>query len=284
MLKIGCHLSVSKGYADMGNIAVEIEANTFQFFSRNPRGTSAKRPSKIDADNLRSIAKRNNFAKLLVHAPYTLNACSANAKTRELAYEMIFDDISTLEEYLPNNLYVFHPGSHVGQGTDIGIEFVVRLLNSVLMENQTTMILLETMVGKGSELCGSFEEIKMIIDKVQLRNKVGVCLDTCHLFSAGYDIVNNLDGVLKKFDNLIGLEKIFAVHLNDSLTEFSSKKDRHERIGKGSIGINAIIRIVNHPELRDVPFFLETPNDVSGYAEEIKLIKSVYKEGNSACM
>ena len=277
MLNIGCHLSTTKGFENMGKEALRIGANTFQFFTRNPRGGKAKDIDEKDIERLLEIVKKNNFAKLLAHAPYTLNPCSADEKTRNFAKEMMEDDLRRME-YLPNNLYNFHPGSHVKQGVEVGINYIVELLNSVIKPEQTTKILLETMAGKGTEIGRTFEEIAEIIDKVQLKDHIGVCLDTCHVYDAGYDIVNDLDGVLEEFDKIIGLEKLCAVHLNDSKNPFNSHKDRHETIGEGTIGLEAITRIINHPKLRHLPFYLETPNELEGHAKEIELLKSKYTD------
>lgn len=275
MLNIGCHLSSSKGFKHMGKEALSIDANTFQFFSRNPRGSKAKAVDKADADALNEILKNNNFAPILAHAPYTLNACSSDEGLREFARNTMASDLEIME-YIPNNLYNFHPGSHVGQGVDTAIDFISNMLNSILKEEYNTTILLETMSGKGSEVGSTFEEIKRIIDNVELNHKLGVCLDTCHIYSAGYNIVEDLDGVLEKFDKIIGLDRLKAVHLNDSMTPFDSHKDRHEKIGKGSIGLDAIIRFINHPKLSHLPYYLETPNELNGYAEEIKLLRNNY--------
>lgn len=277
MLNIGCHLSTTKGFENMGKEILEAGGNTFQFFTRNPRGGKAKDIDEKDIERLLEIAKKNNFAKLLAHAPYTLNPCSADEKTRNFAKEMMEDDLRRME-YLPNNLYNFHPGSHVKQGVEVGINYIVELLNSVIKPEQTTKILLETMAGKGTEIGRTFEEIAEIIDKVQLKDHIGVCLDTCHVYDAGYDIVNDLDGVLEEFDKIIGLEKLCAVHLNDSKNPFNSHKDRHETIGEGTIGLEAITRIINHPKLRHLPFYLETPNELEGHAKEIELLKSKYAD------
>lgn len=278
MLNIGCHLSTTKGFANMGREAVSIGANTFQFFTRNPRGGKAKAIVQSDIDELLRIAKGNGFAKILAHAPYTLNACSSSEDTRNFAKAMMKDDLERME-YIPNSLYNFHPGSHVKQGADVGIDFIVEMLNEVMTEDQTTTILLETMAGKGTEVGRSFEEIAQIISKVNLNDKMGVCLDTCHIYDAGYDIVDNLDGVLEEFDRVIGLDRLKAIHLNDSKNPYKSHKDRHEKIGEGFIGLDAITRIINHPKLKGIPFFLETPqDDLDGYAKEIELLKSVYNE------
>ncbi len=276
MLNIGCHLSTTKGFENMGKEAVSIGANTFQFFTRNPRGGKAKAIEQKDIDGLLKIAKENNFATILAHAPYTLNGCSSSEETRNFAIEMMADDLVRME-YLPNSLYNFHPGSHVKQGVEVGINYIVEMLNKVLKPEQTTTVLLETMAGKGTEVGRTFEEIAEIISKVDLKDHLGVCLDTCHIYDAGYDIVNDLDGVLEEFDRVIGLNRLKAIHLNDSKNPFKSHKDRHETIGEGYIGIEAIARIINHPKLRDLPFFLETPNELDGHAEEIKLLKELYK-------
>lgn len=277
MLNIGCHLSTSKGYEAMGKDALTIGANTFQFFTRNPRGSKAKEIDVKDMDALLKLASENKFAKLLGHAPYTLNACSADERTREFALEVMEDDLKRME-YLPNNFYNFHPGSHVKQGVDVGIKLIIDTLNIILKENQTTIVLLETMAGKGTEIGSKFEELKEILDGVELKDKIGVCLDTCHVYDAGYDIVNDLDGVLKEFDKIIGLDKLYAIHLNDSKNPFSSKKDRHETIGEGTIGLEAILKIINHPKLYKLPFFLETPNELDGHAKEIKILREGYKD------
>lgn len=277
MLNIGCHLSTTKGFMNMGKEAVHIGANTFQFFTRNPRGGKAKKIDEEDILKLLQIMKENKFSKILAHAPYTLNGCSADIETRRFAIEMMADDLARME-YLPNNLYNFHPGSHVKQGVETGIKYIVEMLNNVLKPEQTTTVLLETMAGKGTEVGRSFEEIAEIINLVELKEHMGVCLDTCHIYDAGYDIVNNLDEVLNKFDDIIGLNRLHAIHLNDSKNPFKSHKDRHEKIGEGSLGIETITKIINHPKLRHLPFFLETPNDLEGYAKEIHTLKSFYIE------
>ena len=276
MFIIGCHLSSSSGYLAMGKEAVRIGANDFQFFTRNPRGGAAK---PLDLDDIRSFEeyrKENGIISVLAHAPYTMNACSKDAGLREFAKNTMADDISRLEN-IEGALYNFHPGSHVGQGEDVGIQYIADMLNSVLYPEQKTTILLETMAGKGSEIGRSFDEIRAIIDKVQLKEKLGVCLDTCHVFDGGYDIVNDLDGVLKKFDEIIGIHRLKAIHLNDSMNYLGCHKDRHAKIGEGGIGLESITQIINHPLLRDLPFFLETPNDIDGYKREIDLLKSLYK-------
>ena len=276
MLNIGCHLSSSKGFYNMGIESLSIDANTFQFFTRNPRGGSAKEIDPQDAKKLNDLMAGKGFAKILAHAPYTLNACGEKAYVREFAYNTMLDDLKRME-YVPNNLYNFHPGSHVGQGIEVGIDLISGLLNSILWKEQTTTVLLETMAGKGSEVGGKFEELREIIDRIELKDKMGVCLDTCHVYDAGYDVVNDLDGVLTQFDKIIGLDRLKAIHINDSKNPFASHKDRHEKIGEGSIGTEAFARIIKHPALRDLPFFLETPNELDGYAREIALLKSLYK-------
>lgn len=273
---IGCHLSVSKGFYAMGKQALEIGANTFQFFTRNPRGGKAKEIDKEDIDRLLDLMKENRFGKILAHAPYTLNPCSKDEKTREFALNTMADDLQRME-YLPGNLYNFHPGSHVGQGTETGIELISNQLNKVLYKDMSTTVLLETMAGKGSEVGSKFQELKQIIDNTELNEKLGVCLDTCHIFDGGYDIVNNLDGVLEEFDKTVGIKRLKAIHLNDSMNYLGCHKDRHQKIGQGGIGIEAFEKIINHPYLRNLPFFLETPNELDGYAEEIRLLKSLYK-------
>lgn len=275
MLHIGCHLSSSKGFYNMGKDALKINADTFQFFTRNPRGSKAKDIDPADVQKLLDLLKENNFVTLLAHAPYTLNACSANESTREFAVQTIADDLLRME-YIPNSMYNFHPGSHTGQGAETGIEQIAEMLNFVLKPEQTTTVLLETMAGKGTEVGRSFEEIRSIIDRVKLNDKLGVCMDTCHVYDAGYDIVNDLDGVLEEFDKIIGLERLKAIHLNDSKNPFESHKDRHEKIGEGSIGLEAITRIINHPKLKHLPFYLETPNELPGYAKEIDILRSAY--------
>jgi len=272
MLNIGCHLSTSKGFKHMGMDALSIGANTFQFFTRNPRGGKAKAIDPKDVVDLLEIVDNNHFAPLLAHASYTLNACSADAHLRKFATETMADDLVRME-YLPGNLYNFHPGSHVGQGSEAGIEMIAEMLNKILKPEQTTTVLLETMAGKGSEVGRTFEELRSILDKVELTDKMGICLDTCHVFDGGYDLVNDLDAVLKHFDQLIGLHRLKAIHLNDSLNAQGSHKDRHAGIGKGNIGLEAIVRIINHPSLHNLPFLLETPNELPGYAEEIKLLR-----------
>lgn len=276
MLNIGCHLSASKGYTHMAKEAISIGGNTFQFFTRNPRGGKAKEVDPKDVESFLNISKENCFAKILAHAPYTINVCSADEGIRKFGKDTMKDDLEKLE-FVPGNMYNFHPGSHVGQGTDEGIRLIIEALNEILWKEQSTTVLLETMAGKGSEVGRSFEELKRIIDGVELKEKLGVCLDTCHVYDAGYDIVNNLDKVLDEFDKVIGLDRLKAIHINDSKNPFESHKDRHEKIGEGSIGIEAFKRIINHPKLRDLPFYLETPNELDGYEKEIALLKSLYE-------
>ena len=276
MLNIGCHLSSSKGFYHMGEESLSIDANTFQFFTRNPRGGSAKDIDPQDAQKLNELMKEKKFAKILAHAPYTLNACAKVESIREFAHNTMLDDLKRME-FVPGNMYNFHPGSHVEQGVETGIKLISDQLNAILWEDMHTTVLLETMAGKGSEVGSRFEELREIIDRVELKDKMGVCLDNCHVYDAGYDIVGDLDGVLTQFDKIIGLERLQAIHINDSKNPFKSHKDRHEKIGEGSIGTEAFERIINHSELRNLPFFLETPNDLEGYAAEIKLLKSLYK-------
>lgn len=276
MLHIGCHLSVAGGYRKMGEDALSIGADTFQFFTRNPRGGNVKTPNPSDAAALREMLQRRSFAPLIAHAAYTLNPCSAKPDIRDFALRCMTDDLQRLDDLLPGSLYNFHPGSHVGQGTERGIELIAECLNAVLPGVRRTTVLLEAMSGKGSEVGGRFEELAEIISRSVCPEKMGVCLDTCHVYSAGYDIVSDLDGVLDEFDRVIGLDRLKAVHLNDSMTPFASRKDRHECIGKGSIGIDAFARIVTHPRLKDLPFCLETPcENLAGYAAEIRLLRSL---------
>ena len=276
MLNIGCHLSTSKGFEAMGKDAISIDANTFQFFTRNPRGSKAKEIDNNDVRALLNLMHENKFAKVLGHAPYTLNPCSADEKTREFALDVMQDDLRRME-YLPDNLYNFHPGSHVKQGVDAGIEMIANILDKILYRGLKTKVLLETMSGKGTEVGSKFEELREIIDRVKLDDKLGVCLDTCHVYDAGYDIVNDLDGVLGEFDRIIGLDRLHAIHLNDSKNPFNSHKDRHETIGEGTIGKEAIFRIINHPKLKHLPFFLETPNELEGHGREVKMLREAYK-------
>lgn len=276
MLHIGCHLSATKGYQAMGKDALRIHADTFQFFTRNPRGGKAKDINEADIAAFLQFARQHNFTTILAHAPYTMNPCSADAGVRGFSREMLQDDLRRME-YLPGNLYNFHPGSHVGQGVDTGIAFITEQLNAVLSPDLHTTVLLETMAGKGSEIGGRFEELRRIIDGVTCKDKLGVCLDTCHVFDAGYDIVNDLDGVLDAFDAIIGLDRLKAIHLNDSLNPMGSHKDRHAKIGEGYIGLDAITRIINHPKLQHLIFILETPHDdLTGYGAEIQLLRSLH--------
>ena len=277
MLNIGCHLSVSKGFKNMGDEALSINANTFQFFTRNPRGGKAKDLDEKDIQAFLELAKENKFAKLLAHAPYTLNACAADESKREFAIQTFADDLERLE-MVTGNLYNFHPGSHVKQGVEVGIQYIADMINQTLKPEHTTTVLLETMAGKGTEIGRSFEELRAIIDKVELGDKIGICMDTCHVFDAGYDIVNDLDGVLEEFDRVLDLDRLKAIHLNDSKNPFKSHKDRHEKIGEGFLGLDAITNIINHPKLKHLPFFLETPNELDGYAKEIELLRSRYEE------
>ncbi|WP_320990506.1 deoxyribonuclease IV [Hungatella sp.] len=272
MLTIGCHLSSSKGYLAMGKEAVKIDANTFQFFTRNPRGTKAKAIDENDVERFLAFAKENGIERILAHAPYTLNACSADEHLRELARDTMADDLRRME-YTPGNCYNFHPGSHVGQGAEVGIAFIVDMLNQILKPEQRTTVLLETMSGKGSEVGREFEELREILDRVECKERMGVCLDTCHVWDGGYDIVNDLEGVIGKFDRIIGLEKLKAIHLNDSLNPLGAHKDRHAKIGEGCIGEEALKRVVTHPALKDLPFYLETPNELPGYAREIAVMR-----------
>ena len=276
MLKIGCHLSSAGGFTAMGKTAVSIGANVFQFFTRNPRGGAAKAIDPADVESYHALAREAGLSTILAHAPYTINCCAAKEDTRRFALETMVDDMKRME-YVPGNLYNFHPGSHVGQGMDRGVEMIAEVLNQILTPEQHTAVLLETMAGKGTEVGSRFEELAAILDKVELSDKMGVCLDTCHVYDAGYDIVNDLDGVLEAFDRIIGLDRLRAIHVNDSKNPFSSHKDRHEKIGQGSLGIDAFERIFNHPKLRDLPFYLETPNELPGYAAEIEMLKALYR-------
>lgn len=277
MLRIGCHLSSAKGYLAMGREAKKIDAGTFQFFTRNPRGGNAK---EIDPEDVRAFlefSRQEDIVPLLAHAPYTLNGCSADENIRVFARNTMEDDLRRME-FTPGNLYNFHPGSHVKQGVETGIEYIAGMLNAILKPEQTTTVLLETMAGKGSEVGRSFEELREILDRVALSEKMGVCLDTCHVWDGGYDIVNHLDEVLTEFDRMIGLSRLKAIHLNDSQNPLGAHKDRHARIGEGQIGLEALVRVINHPALKRLPFYLETPNDLDGYAREIALLKSRYQD------
>lgn len=272
MLHIGCHLSSSDGFYAMGETALSIGADTFQFFTRNPRGGAAKPFDAADAAKLVKLLEEHRFAPILAHAPYTLNACSADEGLRQYAEDVMADDLVRMDHF-PNAMYNFHPGSHVKQGPEIGIEFISQMLNRILKPTQSTTVLLETMAGKGSEVGRTFEEIRAILDRVELSDKMGVCLDTCHVFDGGYDIVNHLDDVLAEFDRVVGLDKLKAIHLNDSKNPMGSHKDRHEVIGGGFIGLEALVNVVNHPSLKHLPFYLETPNELPGYAAEIALMR-----------
>ena len=278
MFYIGCHLSCSKGFTAMERDAERIGATTFQFFTRNPRGSSVK---ALDLEDIRDFLKRKEekgLGTLVAHAPYTLNACSADEKVREFARNTMADDLERLE-HTPGNVYNFHPGSHVKQGTETGIRLIAETLNAILKPEQSTIVLLETMAGKGSEVGSRFEELREILDRVELSEKMGVCLDTCHVWDGGYDIAGDLDGVLTEFDRIVGLSRLKAVHLNDSMNPLGARKDRHARIGEGHIGLDALVRVVNHPALRELPFCLETPNDLEGYKREIGLLRSLRTEG-----
>lgn len=277
MLKIGCHLSSSKGFWAMGKEAVNIGANTFQFFTRNPRGGSAKALDLDDIANYLSFAEENDIGNILAHAPYTLNACAKDEGLRKFAFQTMQDDLRRLE-HLPGTMYNFHPGSHVGQGAEEGIELIAEHLNHLFEEEFSTIVLLETMAGKGSEVGRSFEELRTIMDKVDKREKLGICLDTCHVFDGGYDVVNDLDGVLHEFDSVIGLDKLKAIHLNDSLNTLGCHKDRHAKIGEGGIGLAAMEKIINDERLKTLPFYLETPNELPGYQKEIALLKELYRD------
>lgn len=276
MLKIGCHLSSAKGFLAMGREAVKIGANTFQFFTRNPRGARAKPLDLADVAAYRAFAEGQGFFPILAHAPYTLNACAADEGLRTFARETMLDDLQRLE-HIPGSLYNFHPGSHVKQGAEAGIELIAAHLNKILWPDQSTTVLLETMAGKGSEVGRTFEELRAILDRVKQADKLGVCLDTCHVFDGGYDIAQNLDGVLEQFDKIIGLNRLRAIHLNDSMNPLGSHKDRHQKLGEGEIGLKALEQVINHPALCRLPFYLETPNDLEGYGREIAQMKSLYR-------
>lgn len=277
MLTIGCHLSASEGFLAMGKTALSIGANTFQFFTRNPRGSKAKAIDPDDAAAFLALAQANGFGRLVAHAPYTINPCSKTERTREFARMTLADDLKRME-YLPGNYYNFHPGSHTEQGMEVGISQIAETLNAILKPEQHTTVLLETMSGKGSEVGGRFEELREILDHVALNTQMGVCMDTCHISDAGYDIAGDIDGVLTEFDRVIGLERLKAVHINDSMNPLGAHKDRHARIGEGYLGEAAFGRIINHPALRDLPFILETPNDLAGYAREIGRLKELRAE------
>lgn len=272
MLKIGSHISSAKGFEAMGKTAVRLNATAFAFFTRNPRGGKAKAIDEEDVKRFQKIREQQRIEAVVAHAPYTMNACAARSDLREFAENIMRDDLQRME-YLPGNFYNFHPGSHVGQGIEEGVCLIAECLNRVLTGEQSTTVLLETMAGKGSEVGGRFEELRMILDRIERKDKMGICLDTCHVWDGGYDIVNNLDGVLEEFDRIIGLEKLKAIHLNDSLNDLGSHKDRHARIGEGKIGLPAFERIVRHPRLQGLPFILETPNDEEGWAKEIEMLR-----------
>lgn len=275
MLYIGCHLSASKGFLAMGKQAHAIGANTFQFFTRNPRGGAAKAIDEADVKAYLEFAKEHNFGKIVAHAPYTLNACGKEERVRAFALETFKDDLLRME-YVPHNYYNFHPGSHVGQGVETGIELIADVLNQVLFPEMTTTVLLETMAGKGSEIGKNFEELKAIIDRVELKDKLGVCLDTCHISDGGYDIINQPEAVLQEFDRVIGIDRLKAIHLNDSMNPMGAHKDRHAKIGEGHIGFDALMKFIKMPQLEGLPINLETPNEIDGYAEEIRMIKEAY--------
>jgi len=273
---IGCHLSCAAGFKAMGEDALSIGANVFQFFTRNPRGGAAKPFDKQDAAALVDLMRENKFGPALAHAPYTLNPCAADPGLRDYARDVMKDDLWRMDHF-PGAMYNFHPGSHVKQGAERGIELIAEHLNAILRPDLRTLVLLETMAGKGSEVGRTFEELRAIIDRVELSDKVGICLDTCHVHDGGYDIVNRLDWVLEQFDKVIGLKRLHAIHLNDSKNPLASHKDRHEVIGAGFIGLEALVRVVSHPALRDLPFYLETPNELPGYAAEIDLMRKKRK-------
>lgn len=273
---IGSHLSSANGFLSMGEDALRIQANSFQFFTRNPRGGKSKEIIPEDVAAFLRLAQEHNFESILAHASYTLNICSKDPAIRKFATATMADDLQRME-WLPGNLYNFHPGSHTGQGVETGISQIIDNLNAILFKEQKTTVLLETMSGKGSEIGSSFEELRQILDGISLPEKMGVCLDTCHIYDAGYDLVNDLDGVLANFDRIIGLSHLRAIHLNDSINPFASHKDRHAGIGKGTLGLQTFSKIINHPDLQKIPFLLETPNELDGYAEEIKLLKSLRK-------
>ncbi len=275
MFYIGCHLSASDGFLAMGKTALSIGANTFQFFTRNPRGSKAKAIDPADVAAFLALAAENGFGTLVAHAPYTINPCSKDERTREFARMTLADDLKRME-HIPGNVYNFHPGSHTGQGMETGIGQIAETLNAILTPDIRTTVLLETMSGKGSEVGSRFEELREIIDRVELSDKLGVCLDTCHVSDAGYDIADDPDGVLAEFDRVIGLDRLRAVHVNDSLNPVGSHKDRHARIGEGCLGAEALGRVVRHPALQGLPFVLETPNELPGYAREIALLKELH--------
>ena len=273
MFAIGCHLSISKGFYAMGQEALSLRGSTFQFFTRNPRGGKAKDIDAADAEKLKDSMNEHQFPVILAHAPYTLNLCSKKSDLRTYGEKMMADDLQRMELF-PGNLYNFHPGSHTGQGVETGIAQITEALNRLLWPEMQTTVLLETMAGKGSEVGSRFEELRDIIAGVKLQEKLGICLDTCHVFDGGYDLIGNLDGVLQEFDDIIGLSRLKAIHLNDSKNPCGSHKDRHEKLGEGYIGREALQKVVTHPRLKDLPFFLETPNDNEGYRQEIAMVRS----------
>ena len=277
MLRIGCHLSFTNGYAGMARDAIEIGANVFQFFTRNPRGGRAKPVDLDDIAEYNRIAAENGISPIVAHAPYTMNPSAADEGLREFAVNTMSDDLMRLN-HIPGSLYNFHPGNHVKQGVEIASQKIIVLLNQLVRVDSQTVILLETMAGKGTEVGRTFEEIRFLIDGVEDSSRIGVCLDTCHVYDGGYDLKNNLDGVITEFDNIIGLNRLRAVHLNDSKFGLGSHKDRHAKIGEGELGLDAIVRIINHPALRNLPFYLETPNDLEGYKAEIRLLKDLYRD------
>ena len=274
MFYIGNHVSSSNGFEAMGRKTTELGGNTFAFFTRNPRGGKAKELDLDDIERLLAWMENHQFGKIVAHAPYTMNLCAAKEDIRTFSKNMLKDDLQRME-YLPGNFYNFHPGSHVGQGTEVGISLIAEALNEALWSECQTTVLLETMAGKGSEIGGTFEELRAILDLVECKDKVGVCFDTCHVWDGGYDIVNDLDGVLAEFDRIIGLDKLYAIHLNDSMNPLAAHKDRHQKLGEGNLGMQAIERIVTHPMLYGKPFILETPNEDEGYAKEIAMVKGI---------
>lgn len=276
-LYIGNHTTSSKGYTRMARQMIANGGNTFAFFTRNPRGGRAKEIDPEDVRKFLELTEEYKFGKIVAHAPYTLNACAAKENIREFARETMADDLKRME-WTPGNYYNFHPGSHVGQGAEAGVRMIAEMLNEVLTEDQTTTVLLETMSGKGTEMGRNFEELRQILDLVEKKDKMGICLDTCHVWDGGYDIVNDFDGVLEEFDRIIGLEKLKAIHLNDGLNDLGSHKDRHARIGEGRIGLEALVRVIRYPRLEGIPFILETPNDDEGWAAEIRTLREAYEK------
>lgn len=277
MLYIGNHTTSSKGYKKMAQQMIKNGGNTFAFFTRNPRGGNAKAIDVKDVEEFLQLAGAHGFGKIVAHAPYTMNCCAAKEDLRDFARNTMADDLKRME-YTPGNYYNFHPGSHVGQGAETGIQKIAEILNDVLTEEQTTTVLLETMAGKGSEVGRNFQEIRSILDLVEKDHKMGVCLDTCHVWDGGYDIVHDLDGVLKEFDQVIGLSRLKAIHLNDSLNGMGSHKDRHAKIGEGEIGLEALVRVIRHPALAEIPFILETPNDDAGWTREIAVLREAFEK------